>query len=582
MPKNISLSRIFVYSQSNKGYCYSFSDGTTIIFGANTSGKSTIFQTILYAMGINDAYRYLNPLYGNEFTIRLDIQICQKGEIIPVVFIRCDGDLKIKIKDDPCHCFYGISSDNSAEHVRLKDFLRVLFGFNLELYQGTDYKDASIETLWLPYYICQSVGWVSIRKTFDGLDYYRNFRESFIDYCTGIIDLGELKKKDTLEKEIKELQTRLESLEAAKYSNDENHIKLLRSDIMTKECHQYVDSFCKKEKELQKLHKEYTDCCEKLSFLEMRKRVLKSTQDHLNEYHNEGVDICPVCNQQLNDSIASKYNFYQNLNDTNSELSEVKSKMKETSSQINSKRKQIEELSTQIETERRIVRSVVDENNELSFDDWLDGQAQSKLNTIIDKDIEKYQAEIVHKKKTLKSFTTNDEVTNKRKKVTDQFKELFKKYLNELGVKYDSYKNEDRYFDVYKISILPYQGVELLKSLMAYHFAFNKIVEIHNAMPRLPFLLDAVFKEDITDTVKKQILRFMSKNKPSDTQMIFSMADDMNSKISSCWANNEYFANNAELVNIGNSPRGLLKDLPQELKQLVTDTENLQFTHLHR
>ena len=59
MKSNLIIKKLFVYSEKNKKFFYTeFSDGVNIIYGKNTAGKSTVFQSIYYALGINDNNQY--------------------------------------------------------------------------------------------------------------------------------------------------------------------------------------------------------------------------------------------------------------------------------------------------------------------------------------------------------------------------------------------------------------------------------------------------------------------------------------------------------------------------------------------
>lgn len=56
-------------------------------------------------------------------------------------------------------------------------------------------------------------------------------------------------------------------------------------------------------------------------------------------------------------------------------------------------------------------------------------------------------------------------------KRSGEFYRYFLQYLNELNVKIvEGYKSP------YKLSVFPQQGVELLKTMLAYHFAFNMVI----------------------------------------------------------------------------------------------------------
>ena len=70
----------------------------------------------------------------------------------------------------------------------------------------------------------------------------------------------------------------------------------------------------------------------------------------------------------------------------------------------------------------------------------------------------------------------------------------FHQCLADLGM---SSFDELRHRLLYKISSFPCQGVELLKAVMGYHFALNKLISKTHGIHRFPFLLDAIMKEDI-------------------------------------------------------------------------------------
>lgn len=348
--------------------------------------------------------------------------------------------------DNPLLSFNGITGNSSFENGRLKMLFRELFDFDLILLQNNEYKEASIETMFLPYYISQSVGWVSIRKTFDGLEFYRNFKEDFLDYYLGINKSEDIVEEIKLETERKALQTKKEILNTTIQNDMEIVLANLESDTIKSKCAEYIVAF----------------------------------------------------NNQAN-----------------------------------------ELLYTNIEVENGKILSRID-------------------------DIEK----------ELKGFKSIEDISNLRFAKQAKFKSLFISYLYELGVKYTSYSEEDRFFDLYKISALPYQGVELLKAMMAYHFAFNNLIKSNAIIHRFPFLLDAIFKEDIDEANKKLILEFIKNYHPEDTQLIFSMADKIEgqNQISDFNVNKDYYNNLAVLIHVSDNERSMLKDWDSHYDDLQTET----------
>jgi len=88
------------------------------------------------------------------------------------------------------------------------------------------------------------------------------------------------------------------------------------------------------------------------------------------------------------------------------------------------------------------------------------------------------------------------------------FFSVFQGYLSKLGV---SNFDEPRYKQLYKISSFPCQGVELHKTVMAYHFALNKLIAKTQGIHRFPFILDAIMKEDIDEDSRIKYLAFLMK-----------------------------------------------------------------------
>ena len=111
--------------------------------------------------------------------------------------------------------------------------------------------------------------------------------------------------------------------------------------------------------------------------------------------------------------------------------------------------------------------------------------------------------------------------------------------------------DDDRFLLLYKIPAFPHQGVELLKTLLAYHFAFVKIINETPSTHRLPLLLDAIFEGDLEEDNKHKIVKFIYDNTPKNTQIIMSIADTKKSKVSVPDFNENILNNEANLICIG-------------------------------
>ena len=226
MKCQVIYKNIFIYSEDkNTSFFTDFSERINIIHGRNTSGKSTLIQAIHYTFGINDEKHKLTEILNENVIFRLDF-VLKKEQNENITIIRDNDFLYIKRENKPLEKFSGINGNNSKEHINLKEYLDDLFGFNLHLESSGEYKPASLEAMFLPYYVAQDYGWVLALKSFRGLDFFRNFKYDYYDYYLGIINEYDRVEKQNLEKEKKELENQIKFLTNIEQQKDE--LKLLK------------------------------------------------------------------------------------------------------------------------------------------------------------------------------------------------------------------------------------------------------------------------------------------------------------------------------------------------------------------
>lgn len=570
MSKILKYNSIFIFSDSQQKYFYcDFQEGINIIHGANTSGKSTLIQTILYIFGVNDVKRYLDPVYLPDSILRLDCSILEDGYEAPMTIIRSEGSICVKVGSSPIQSFEGITGNNSFEHKRLKSFFRELLGFNLLLMQKDEYIEASIEVLFLPYYISQAVGWVSFRKTFEGLEFYKNFKDDYLDYYLGINLPNDLVEKIKLENEKKALLIRKDILEQTIQNEPSMVLANIENDALKDKCVEYVNQLSKNEGELQKLQNNYIELCNELEFFKIRKRLLSKIKSNQSTQNPIQKGCCPLCKQELPYNISIAYQYLQKYEDTESELKDIKLKINTTTASIDSTACKIKELTSKIEKKREILNKYSDGG--LTMEQWLDNQAKVLLLSDIESEKGNMLTRIDTIDKELKTYKSDKDIEALRNQYKYKFKASFIKNLACLNV---PIPDDDRFTDLYKITALPHQGVELLKAMFAYHFAFNDLIKSNKSIHRMPFMLDAIFKEDIDTDNKKLILQFVKNNHPSDTQTIFSMADKHNleNQLSAVDSNRAYFDNLANLIHVSDQERSLLKDWVNDYDKMKEDT----------
>ncbi|MBE6058565.1 MAG: hypothetical protein E7215_00085 [Clostridium sulfidigenes] len=567
MKMKLKFEKLLVYSEE-KCYVATFEDGINIIIGKNTCGKSTLLQSLLYAMGINDVKQNLYELSEEKVIFRLDCKILRGGEVVNVIFIR-DGSILIIREGNKQLRFNGINGDNSVEHIKVKEYLSKLFHFDLLLESKGELKNAPLETMFLPYYISQAVGWVYLQKSFSNLEYYKNFREDYLDYYLGIVNTRDRLEKSKLEKELQKVRAELKIYKTMIDEKVELTSSKLADEYFFDEAERYLEEYNDKKRELKEVEKEHMVECNRLSLLEQRQSVLKKVGfNHKRQNPSDGE--CPTCHRGFDFSLERFYEYEQSVNDTNKQKEEYKKLIGEKQGAVNSLMKKTNQLRQEIEKMYSVVKEyqVVD----VKFEQWVNMKANIKLSDKVEVQVsrlEKKEKELVD---SVKNYKTDEEIKKLRLEKEKVFKNLFRNNLTKLGVKT---LNEPRYNELYSITSFPSQGVELHKTVMSYHFAFNNMLKYTEELHRFPFLLDAIFKEDIDTENRELIYNFIKSNRPTDTQTIFTVAfsqgeqdliDDMKSKL----------GGNVKINAIGelNNKRALLYYSHEKYKELIEETED--------
>jgi len=516
----IKFDRLFVVSETHNLYFdQKFSNKINIISGCNTSGKSTLIQSILFTFGINDVKDGLSEIIRYNPTFRLDFSLTREGVDKKYIIVRELGSIYLKEDGGNVFSFHGIDSDGRVEHVKLKEVLSQLFDFNMLLEQKGELKKASIECMFLPYYISQSVGWVYLRESFSNLGFYKDFKDMYLDYYLGIENSFDKEYFYKLTKERAQLQSKISSLN--KYSTEPHFIvsKLLDEEFGD-EAQKYIDGYINLVASLDGERDVYTSLCNKLSLTKNHIKILKRTKRNIKNQNYNNFDRCPACTQILPYSLEGLYGYYQNVNDTDKLSEQINNKIQNIQSDINGSLAKIKKLERDISSKYSYFLEKKSQN--VSVNTWIDNKANIRLLSNIHEEIEEHTKRSDEIKGLIDGMGEEQCLYVERFNKEKDFKEIFKKYLNDMQL---FNVTEPRYTDLYKINSFPFQGVELHKTVMSYHFALNSLIRETDNIHRLPFMLDAILKEDIDDRNFDLILSFVGRNLPTDTQSFISMSE---------------------------------------------------------
>ncbi|MCM5704844.1 hypothetical protein [Larsenimonas salina] len=583
MSIDIKFNNLFVGSESSKLCFYEeFSPQANIISGRNTSGKSSLLQSILFTFGINDVRENLSEILDYKPIFRVDFTKTTEGNQERYTIVREENSIYIREPNGKVVPFYGINADQSSEHIKLKEYVRNLTGFSLHLEQHGELKSAPLESMFLPYYISQSVGWVYLRESFSNLQYYKNFQSDYLDYYLGIINNFDRKLHKQLTRRKEELRSNIKNLE--RYSQKaELQFSNLIDEQFGIDAENYIKEYVDFSKSLEDERNSYIRFCNNLSLLQNHHKIIKRTKKHVHKQSYNDIDRCPACTQVLSYSLEGLYSYYQKYNDTIELESKIKENITLEKSKINSSAKRINSLKETISSKYEEVLNV--EFDGVTFEQWIKNKASVELYSKIKLDIKNFEEEVLKTNEHLRSMSTEEDVIRKRKEKEKEFKTIFSNYLSKLSL---PPLTSFRYLNLYEIRSFPRQGVELHKTVMAYHFALNTIIAKSNFAHRLPFMLDAILKEDIDETNIDVILSFAGNNLPTDTQSFISISEHVKDgvanqtdqgikpieKLNIREVKNTYFPENSKIIYIGDGKieRGLISLTLDNYQKIYEDT----------
>lgn len=585
MNDTIMFKRLFVSSESHN-VCFSeeFSSGINIISGRNTSGKSSLIQSLMFVFGVNDVRENLDEILSHKPTFRLDFTKKIEGIENAYTILRDPRSIYVKEPNGKVVSFHGINADNSVEHVKLKDYISGLIGFSLILEQKGELKSAPLESMFLPYYISQSVGWVYLRESFSNLQYYTGFKDHYLDYYLGISNSFDRKEHRRLTKEKDRLTADINNLK--RYSKKaEFQFSNLVDEEFGEQAEEYIENYVQKSNSLEEERSTYIRLCNELSLLQNHHKILKKTKRNIKRQNYNDIDRCPACTQVLSYSLEGLYSHYQKYNDTVELESHIADQLVSKKSMIHSSKKKTMNISHEISKDYGVL---LDKSIDgVTFEEWVANKANITLYKKMQADIETSNSELESVKQSLDSLVTEQETIFSRIRKEKAFKGVFTEYSSQLALKP---LTDPRYLDLYKIHSFPRQGVELHKTVMAYHFALNALIGKSKSAHRLPFLLDAILKEDIDETNLELILSFVSKNLPSDTQTFISISEHITDAIAKEGkeikpiekvrveeVKNIYFPTNSKLFYIGDGrmERSFLSQSLEKFQELHEDTVDM-------
>lgn len=516
--KNIRFRKLILLSYfEKKARIINLDADVILVRGANRTGKSCIIKSLYSTLGaeIKTTSKYWalsNVISLLSFTID-DIPFKAMHIGPDVIFYRGDGKEIFKVSR---------SCKESKE-------LLSLLGVNVYSLKGNSGM-LSPGALFMPFYIDQDDGWDEPWSSFTKVGSQSVKRNALLLHNGLIGDEYFIYKSQLDEAESKLRSLRIKSELQRSFRKD------IESKFSDEQFPKDVDDF----------KTEIDEFIDKLQTLKTRqKEILKELQGYhsklsycnfkLEQLHNDAKEIdkdfgyalqqdevisCPTCGAIYRNSLLNRHKLVEDISDCNDLIIKYKREKAEAENCIERVNGEIERVNELILNTQKIIDT---KKNQYSLNDYIEAQKTLALKETLNSLSNQYKSEIVELEKKVISLSAKVKLSSDRdncKDVMQTFRRFVTKSLWSMG---SPINNEDIIRFGGKINMT---GSILPKAVVAYYFAYFNIMKRYDCPIFCPIVIDEPHQKGLADTGYNKLLDYVINNRPENSQLILSVAND--------------------------------------------------------
>ncbi|RRB06302.1 AAA family ATPase [Larkinella rosea] len=506
----------------------------TIILGKNHTGKSSLIKSIYWAFGAE-------PILHPNF---------KKALVIVLIRFNING-IKYEILRDGNR--YSVFDGNNGSLIatfnsvarELAPYFSELFNFKPLLQNNiNEFVIPPPTFLFLPFYIDQDNSWTKSWYSFNRLQYIKEYRSELVLYHSGTRPNEYYQTK----KELEGYVNRINELEKERKVT-ESIIKQMQKDFLQLSFNINIEIFkdeikdllveCevlkKTEEDLKyTLRDLYTVKASVESQLEIVKQALNESKKDLDFISHDlpfHVD-CPTCGAQYENSFAERFA----IADDAERCRELMIELTKDQYTIN---KKIEEenlafINTSAQT--KVIETILEQKKgELKFKDVIDNFGKNELKSVFINRINSLNEELFEnatKHKELSGILKALEGKDRKEEIVYYYRSTLSKFLRQLDV---HSIGEESYKTLNNVIENAETGSSRPRALIAYYFTFFYVMAKYSTSTFCPIIIDSPNQQDQDVEHIDEILKFISKMQPDNSQMILGVAElydmDFNGKI---------------------------------------------------
>lgn len=523
--KNLYILEILLLSQrERKAKKVTFDRYRTLIYGGNSTGKSSLIKSIYKTFGAE-------PVMHPNF-VGANVISCVKFEMNDTIYQIIRDGKRIALFDsnnELIKVFDSVTKELAPYFSNFFDFKPLFQSHN----NGFIVPPPAF--LLLPFYIDQDESWSKSWASFKNLQQVKDYRNQCIYYHSGIrpnkyyttkkeldvysVEIEEAEKEQKITKKL--LDNVKEKLSQSQFNIDIDEFKQEITDLLSE-----LEILKNKEEQIKSdLHNLYhIKATYEIQINIIKQAILESHKDLAFAIEKLPEEICcPTCGAEYYNSFAERFEIAQDEQKSKDLLLEVNKEAKEIDFKIETETQKLTLTSTEIEKIDTLLES---RKGDLELRDIIESSGKNQVKQIFSERYDELKKTIVENKiakeelenklKSLESKKRRDEISNFYQiKMTSFFRELDVNSLN-----FDNYKSINA-----KIESLE-TGSSRPRALIAYYFTFFHLMKKYSSTTYFPLIIDSPNQQDQDIEHIDKIFKFIHSKQPQESQMILGLAEN--------------------------------------------------------
>ncbi|HBO44363.1 MAG TPA: hypothetical protein DD670_10610 [Planctomycetaceae bacterium] len=501
-----------------------FHPSVTVIKGPNDTGKSSVIKTIYRTLGAVPPQVHPN---------------WEAASVRSAVRFTIDGVAYRILRDGRRYTLFD-ASDTKIRHFDsvtngLSPYFATLFDFHLLLRTKKDEgQPATPAFLFLPFYVDQDIGWVKSWSSFERLGQFVSPKSDMVYYHTGVkpnayykakVDLADaVRRLESLREERQVIEKVIHKIDLllGQVSFDIDIVAYEReiTELLTQCNTLRVQEETIKE-EIVRLHN-----ARMLIQSQLTVTIAAATELHKDfvfaaERLDDRVD-CPTCGATYENSFSERFHMAADEDRCRELISDLQEELRKNETRISAQQKQVGELGERLCE----LRSTLDaKQGEVKLLDVIRSEGRKEVRGVLKNDIatlDTHIGEADGKVEKVKAEMARFTDRQHSKRITESYRSRMRSYLATLAVVGLSEQDYTKLDCTIKES-----GSDLPRALLAYYYSILQTIQENSSSTFCPIVIDSPKQQDQDDQNWRRILAFIRDNRPTDSQLILGLVDDL-------------------------------------------------------